>query len=107
MPSNYNAWKDLDWIIVIIITLAPFAVLPVLLIFESMFNEVNQKLPPERRIPRSTIGRWWSIVRAHRELFPDSRARKTLCYFLALVVGLLATVVLRALYLGAAFPGGR
>jgi hypothetical protein len=103
MSSNYYAWKDLDWIVVLIIIVAPLAMLPVFLIFESMFNEVNQRLSPERRFPRNTMGRWWSIMRTHRELLPNSRARKTLCYFLALPIVLFVALVLRALYISATF----
>ncbi len=106
MPNNYYVWKDIDWIVLMIGIFEIFAVLPVVLIFESMFDEVNQRLPPARRFPGKTISRWWGIIRTHRELVPDSRARRMLWYFLAAAAGLLAALILRVLYLSAASSGG-
>ena len=87
MSSNYYAWKDLE-VIVIIIALLPFVMLPVFLIFESIFAEVNAKLPPAKRFSSKKIGEWWGILTTNGLLVPESRARRTLGCFLTLRIAL-------------------
>jgi hypothetical protein len=101
---NYYAWKDVDWIVVLISILALVTVLPALLIFEAIVDEVNARSSPERRFLKHTMLRGWTIIRAHTEMFPGSQLRRRFGYFLVGSIALGAALALRVLYLSGAVP---
>jgi hypothetical protein len=66
-----------------------------LFLFLRMAAQLNEVLPPQKRIPLIELrGRFWDIKNLHEEAFPRSMLRRTSFLLMAISIALFAAAII-------------